>query len=93
MGNLQLDVLRSRLENEYNASCNYDSIDFTIARWIRSNNSKALKQFIDERHRNILVDVRGGFIFMIDSEWALNRAIQQNPDVEFHITSEIASAS
>ena len=91
VGNLQLDVLRSRLENEYNASCLYDSIDFTIARWISSENQKALKQFIEERHRNILLDVRGGYIFMIDSEWALNRAKQLNPEIEFHLTSEIAS--
>jgi peptide chain release factor 3 len=93
VGNLQLDVLRSRLESEYNASCDYDPVDFTIARWIRSNAPKILKRFIEERHRNILLDNRGGHIFMIDTEWALNRIMQQNPDIDFHLTSEIAAVS
>ena len=93
VGNLQLDVLRSRLESEYSASCLYEPIDYTIARWVRSEDPKALASFIEERHRNILVDVRGGHIFMTNSEWLLERTIEQNPKIEFRLSSEIAAAS
>ena len=43
VGQLQIEVLKSRLENEYNASCSYEPISLTLARWITSDNPKAIK--------------------------------------------------
>ncbi len=88
VGQLQIEVLQSRLEYEYGASCAYDPVDYSIARWITSSNPKALKAFIDEHHRRILIDIRGGHILMFESEWQMDRIIQKNPEITFHTTSE-----
>ncbi len=88
VGQLQLDVLKARLEYEYNASCAYDPLDYTIARWFSSEDPKALEAFIDEHQRKILLDIRGGHILMFESEWFLERIMQKNPSIRFHTTSE-----
>jgi peptide chain release factor 3 len=89
VGQLQLEVLQSRLENEYNASCKYEPIDLNIAHWITCDNPKTLEAFVDANSRRILVDIRGTFVFVSDSEWSLNRVKQNNPDIRFYATSEM----
>jgi len=88
VGQLQLDVLKARLEYEYSASCAYDPIDYSIARWFNAEDPKLLKAFIDEHQRKILVDIRGGHIIMFENEWFLDRIMQKNPGIRFHTTSE-----
>lgn len=88
VGQLQLDVFQARLEDEYGASCAYDNIDFSIARWFSSDNPKTLKTFIAEHERRVLLDFRGDHILLFESEWYLNRIIQNNPGIKFHISSE-----
>ena len=89
VGQLQIEVLKSRLENEYNASCAYEPIDMTIARWITCDNKRKLKAFVDANVRKILVDIRGNNVFITDSEWLLNRVEQNNPEIRFYTTSEM----
>lgn len=89
VGQLQIEVLQSRLENEYGAKCTYESIDLTIAYWITSDNKKLLKEFVDSNSRRILVDIRENFVYVSDSEWSLNRVKQANPDIRFYSTSEM----
>jgi len=92
VGHLQLDVLQSRLENEYNASCIYDPVDYSIARWISSDNPKALKAFIDTHRAKILEDVRGIPIVMSDSSWAMERMQRMAPEIRFHASSDTSQA-
>ena len=89
VGQLQLEVLQSRLDDEYNASCKYEPIDMTIAHWITADNQKILKEFVDANVRRILVDIRGNYVFVSDSEWSLNRVKQNNPEIKFYSTSEM----
>ncbi len=90
VGRLQLDVLQSRLESEYGASCSYTPVDYTLARWITADSSKKLKSFIDDNHGKILVDVRGAHVVVSTTEWSLNRMMEINPDIRFHSTSDTA---
>lgn len=89
VGQLQLEVLQSRLENEYAASCKYDPIDVSIAFWINSDNQKVLQAFVDTNFRRILVDIHGNYVFVSDSEWSINRVKQNNPEIRFYSTSEM----
>ena len=93
VGQLQIEVLKSRLEYEYGASCAYDPVDYSIARWFTSKDPKVLKAFIDEHHRRILVDIRGGHILMFESEWQMERVILKNPEISFHSTSDSMAAA
>ena len=61
----------------------------TIAHWITADNQKILKEFVDANVRRILVDIRGNYVFVSDSEWSLNRVKQNNPEIKFYSTSEM----
>lgn len=89
VGQLQLEVLQSRLENEYNAACKYEPIDVSIAHWITADDPKILKDFVDANSRRILVDIRGNFVYVAESEWSLNRVQEKNPSIRFYTTSEM----
>jgi peptide chain release factor 3 len=89
VGQLQLEVLQSRLEYEYNAACKYEPIEMTIANWITSDDKRKLDEFVDENSRRVLVDIRGNYVFVSDSEWGFNRVKQANPDIRFYATSEM----
>ena len=89
VGQLQLEVLQSRLENEYNASCKYEPIDVSLAHWVTCDDKKKLQDFVDANVRRVLVDIRGNYVFVSDSEWAMNRVKQTNPEIKFFTTSEM----
>lgn len=89
VGQLQLEVLQSRLETEYNAECRYEPIDVSLARWINCEDKKKLKAFVTANERKILQDVAGNYVFITDSAWALNRIQELNKEISFYITSEM----
>jgi len=89
VGQLQIEVLQSRLEYEYGAKCAYEPIDLTIAHWITSDNKKLLKDFVDANSRRILVDIRDNYVYVSDSEWSLNRVKAANAEIRFYSTSEM----
>ncbi|MBN1243615.1 MAG: peptide chain release factor 3 [Spirochaetales bacterium] len=88
VGQLQLEVLQARLVHEYGASCVYGVMDYSIARWVDSDDRKALDAFLDEHERRILVDAKGGNILMCESEWELGYIVKKNAKIRFHTTNE-----
>jgi len=89
VGQLQLEVLKYRLEFEYGASCTYEPIDLSIAHWITSADQKKLIDFVEEHSRRILVDIRGTHVLVSESEWGFNRTRDTNPAIRFYATSEM----
>ena len=89
VGQLQLEVFPSRLENEYGAACKYEPVDLSVAQWISSKSREKLQAFAEANARRIFVDVKGNYVFASDSEWAMNRAREKNPDIDFFETSEM----
>jgi peptide chain release factor 3 len=92
VGQLQLEVLKYRMEFEYGASCDYRPIDLTIAHWIASDDSKALKEFIEEHSRRILIDIRGNNILMAETMWQFEQLKAKNPKIRFYSTSEMVAS-
>jgi len=89
VGQLQLEVIQYRMEHEYSAKCSYRMIESTIAHWVTSSDPKALRDFVEENGRRILVDIRGTHIYMSDSPWSFERAKVNNPAIRFYSTSEM----
>jgi peptide chain release factor 3 len=89
VGQLQLEVIQYRMEHEYKSKCAYRHIDSTIAHWIASSDPKALKTFVEENERRILVDIRGTNIFMSDSPWGFERIKNAYPAIRFYTTSDM----
>jgi peptide chain release factor 3 len=89
VGELQFEVIQYRLLQEYGASVQMNSLPFYKACWITSKDAKKLDDFTKYKQANIAEDKDGNLVYLAQSEWFLNTERNNNPDIEFHFTSEI----
>lgn len=89
VGELQFEVIQYRLLQEYGASCEFRSVPFYKACWITSADPKKMDDFTRFKSSNIATDKDGHPVYLAQSEWFLNTERSNNPDIEFHFTSEI----
>lgn len=89
VGELQFEVIQYRLLHEYGASVQFNSLPFYKACWITSKDPKKLEEFIRFKHGNIAYDKDGHLVYLAQSEWYLNTERINNPEIEFHFTSEV----
>ncbi|MBV1918849.1 MAG: peptide chain release factor 3 [Sphingomonadaceae bacterium] len=87
VGQLQLDVLVSRLEAEYKVEAGLEPAPFDTARWI-SGPDAALDQFTDFNKANLARDRDGNAVFMAKSAWDVGYQEERNPDLKFSATKE-----
>jgi peptide chain release factor 3 len=88
VGELQFEVIQYRLLHEYGASVQFNSLPFFKACWLTGNPGK-LEEFARFKQANVGSDKDGNMIYLAQSEWFLNTEKQNNPDIEFHYSSEI----
>jgi len=89
VGELQFEVIQYRLLHEYGASVVFNTLPFYKACWITSNNQQKLLDFTRFKQANIAEDKDGHLVYLAQSEWFLNTERNNNPEIEFHFTSEI----
>jgi peptide chain release factor 3 len=89
VGELQFEVIQYRLLHEYSAACEFRTLPFYKACWLTSNDQKKLEDFLRFKQSNSGEDKDGHPVYLAQSEWFLNTEIQNNPDIQFHFTSEI----
>jgi peptide chain release factor 3 len=82
VGELQFDVLRSRLETEYDVETTIQELPYKIARWIDRDVDDVAKLNLPSRAR-IAVDRNGQPVVLFASDWELDYAAKENPDVEW----------
>jgi peptide chain release factor 3 len=87
VGELQFEVIQYRLLQEYGASVNFVPLNFYKACWI-TGDKKKLEEFIRFKQGNIMEDKDNNLVYLAQSEWFLNTERQNNPDIQFHFTSE-----
>jgi peptide chain release factor 3 len=89
VGDLQFEVIQYRLLQEYGASVQFNSLPFYKACWLTSNNKAKLDEFTRFKTGNIVTDKDNHLVYLAQSEWFLNTEISNNPEIEFHFSSEI----
>ena len=89
VGELQFEVIQYRLLQEYGASVEFRTLPYYKACWITSSAPGKLEDFIRFKSNNIANDKDGHLVYLAQSEWFLNTERKNNPDIEFHFTSEI----
>jgi peptide chain release factor 3 len=87
VGDLQFEVIQYRLLQEYGASVNFVPLAFYKACWI-TGDKKKVEDFVRFKQANVMEDKDGNLVYLAQSEWFLNTERQNNPDIEFHFTSE-----
>jgi peptide chain release factor 3 len=89
VGQLQLEVLISRLEAEYRVAAAFEPSPYETARWI-SGEPGVLKRF-GEEHRGAMAEDRDGApVFMARDSWELNYVSQRETEIRFSATRERA---
>lgn len=88
VGVLQFEVIQYRLLHEYGASCRYESINLYKTAWITSDNKAMLDDFKARKASALAFDKDGRDVFLADSPYALQTAMEKYKDIHFHFTSE-----
>jgi peptide chain release factor 3 len=89
VGELQFEVIQYRLLHEYGAALEFRALPFYKACWLTSKNPAILEDFTRFKQANTGEDKDGHIVYLAQSEWFLNTEIANNPEIEFHFTSEI----
>ncbi|HTO16270.1 MAG TPA: peptide chain release factor 3 [Edaphocola sp.] len=87
VGELQFEVIQYRLLHEYGASVAFLPLSFYKACWI-TGDKKKVEEFVRFKQSNIMLDKDGHLVYLAQSEWFLNTERQNNPEIEFHFTSD-----
>ncbi len=89
VGELQFEVIQYRLLHEYGASVQFTALPFYKACWLTSKNPKKLDDFARFKQANMAEDKDGHKVYLAQSEWFLDTERKNNPEIEFHFSSEI----
>lgn len=92
VGELQFEVIKYRLENEYGAKCEFQPKNYFKACWLTSDNEDKLMEFKRIKGQEVVKDKDGLDVFLAPSQFMLDMERQNYPDIEFHFTSEFKLA-
>ena len=88
VGQLQLEVLISRLEAEYKVDARFEPSPWDTARWVAADSEAQLKAFV-EGHRGAIANDRDGDpVFLAKDAWELNYHESRNEQIRFTATKE-----
>jgi peptide chain release factor 3 len=88
VGQLQLEVLQSRIDTEYHVPISFEVINFELARWIVSDDKAELARFISTNKLEMAEDKYGDPVYLAQSTWWLGRAERDYPKLQFLTTKE-----
>ncbi|RZM25827.1 MAG: peptide chain release factor 3, partial [Sphingomonas sp.] len=88
VGQLQLDVLLSRLDAEYKVAAALEPAPFDTARWITSKDASDLKAFTDINRSAMAKDRDDNPVFLAKSSWEVGYVADRYPKVAFAATRE-----
>ena len=88
IGELQLDVLRTRLDQEYGVTLDFEASPYEVARWIRSNEPTELKRLMETHRANLADDGDDVPVLLMRNQWEFGRFQQDWPKIEFSAVRE-----
>ena len=88
VGALQFDVTSERLMHEYGAETFYEPAGCVVARWVGCEDRTRLKEFEKYNVGYLARDAEGHLAFLAPSEWRLEIAMEEWPEIAFHKTRE-----
>ncbi|MBT3170380.1 MAG: peptide chain release factor 3, partial [Rhodospirillaceae bacterium] len=88
VGQLQLDVLVARIQNEYQVAVNFEDAPYETARWLASEDAAKLKEFEKNQQANLADDRDSAPVYLARNAWELNYISEKWPDIKFTETRE-----
>ena len=88
VGQLQFEVVASRLAAEYKVDAIYDPANIYTARWLAFPDENTRRNFEKEQYARVAQDVDGNPVYLATNRYNLNIVIEKWPKVTFHATRE-----
>jgi peptide chain release factor 3 len=88
VGQLQLEVLLSRLDAEYKVAAGLEMAPFETARWVSAEDAADLKAFTDLNRSAMAKDRDGNPVFLAKSAWEVGYIADRYSKVKFAATRE-----
>ena len=88
VGVLQFDVVVHRLKSEYSVDAIYESVNVTTARWVYSDDHKAMTELKSKASTNLALDGGDNLTYLAPTMVNLNLSIERYPKIKFHKTRE-----
>jgi len=88
VGQLQLEVLLSRLDAEYKVAAGLEMAPFETARWVSADDPADLKAFTDLNRSAMAKDRDGNPVFLAKSAWEVGYIADRYAKVKFAATRE-----
>jgi peptide chain release factor 3 len=88
VGQLQFEVLASRIEGEYGLPVRFEGTQFTSARWV-SGPREAVEDFVARNKQHIAHDNDGDVVFLTRLQWDIDRVVRDFPTVRLTATKEM----
>ena len=87
VGQLQFEVLGSRIEQEYDLPVRFEQTQYTSARWVRGERED-VEAFVKANRGQMAVDNDGDPVFLTRIQWDIDRAEKDFPQVSLATTKE-----
>jgi peptide chain release factor 3 len=88
VGQLQFEVLASRIEEEYSLPVRFEPSQFTSARWV-SGPKPEMEKFTNVNKGHIATDSDGATVFLTRLKWDIDRIERDYPDLKLTATKEM----
>lgn len=88
VGQLQFEVFEYRLKNEYNSEIRMDPLDFSVARWLITDDLSSVKNTLDSRTK-LVFDHKERPLILFSNQFTLDYYMQKHPDIKLVEALEI----
>ena len=82
VGVLQFDVLKFRLENEYNVEIRLDMLPYEYIRWIANYTEVNLDRIVGTSDMKKVADMKGRPLLLFVNSWSVGMVLDRNEGLE-----------
>ena len=79
VGVLQFDVLKFRLENEYNVDIRLDMLPYEYIRWIANKEEVDIDKIVGTSDMKIVANMKGAPLLLFANSWSVGMVEDRNP--------------
>jgi peptide chain release factor 3 len=90
IGELQLDVLSNRIEQEYGVKLGFEPSPYEVARWVRSPDPAEIKRLGEANRQRMAEDQNGATVLLMRNDWEHAQFAKDWPAIEFQAVRERA---
>jgi len=92
VGILQFDVVQYRIMHEYGVQVIFQPLLYRAARWLASDDPKALADFVRAQGQVICKDQHGDHAILLEDTWRLKFLEERFPKISYRSTAENVNA-